>query len=104
MINGAHIIIYSRDAKADRDLLRDMLEFPCVDVGHDWLIFRLPPAEAAVHPSDVNDRHELFLMCDDVEAAVTALSARGVTCEPLGAQGWGTSTRIRLPGGGTLGL
>lgn len=62
MINGAHIIVYSRDAEADRKLLRDILEFPHVDVGHDWLIFRLPPAELAVHPSDENDRHELCII------------------------------------------
>ena len=104
MISGAHIVIYSKDAVADRNLLKDVLEFPYVDVGHDWLIFRLPPSEAAVHPSDENDRHELFLMCDDVEATVEALEARGVACEPLSTQGWGKSTRLRLPGGGMLGL
>jgi hypothetical protein len=104
MINGAHIVIYSRDAEADRNLLKEVLGFPHVDVGHGWLIFRLPPAEAAVHPSDENDRHELFLMCDDVEAAVETLRARGVACEPFSTPGWGKVTRIRLPGGGTLGL
>jgi hypothetical protein len=104
MINGAHVIIYSKDAEADRNLLKDVLEFPYVDVGHDWLIFRLPPAEAAVHPADGNDRHELFLMCDDVEGEVKKLSARGVACEPFTVQGWGKTTRVRLPGGGSLGL
>ena len=104
MINGAHIVLYSTDAEADRNLLRDVLEFPYVDVGHDWLIFRLPPAEVAVHPSDENDKHELFLMCDDVESAVNRLTARGVACEPFNTQGWGKVTRIRLPGGGGLGL
>ncbi|WP_304166226.1 VOC family protein [Phenylobacterium aquaticum] len=104
MITGAHIVIYSKDAEADRALLKDVLEFPYVDVGHDWLIFRLPPAEAAVHPSDENDRHELFLMCDDVEGAVRKLKARGVPCDPFSTQRWGQATRIRLPGGGSLGL
>jgi len=104
MINGAHIIIYSKDAEADRALLRDALGFPHLDVGHGWLIFRLPPAEAAVHPSEENDRHELYLMCDDVEGAVKKLNARGVACEPFTTQGWGIATRMRLPGGGTLGL
>src|SRR5215813_4596075 len=69
-----------------------------------WLIFRLPPAEAAVHPSEENDRHELYLMCDDIEGAVKKLNTRGVACEPFRTQGWGIATRIRLPGGGTLGL
>ncbi len=104
MINGAHIVLYSTDAEADRAFLRDVLGLAGVDVGHGWLIFRLPPAEVAVHPSDENDKHELFLMCDDIEAEVARLSARGVTCAPLSAQGWGTSTRLRLPGGGTLAL
>ncbi|MET0273613.1 MAG: extradiol dioxygenase [Phenylobacterium sp.] len=104
MITGAHIIIYSKDAEADRAMLRDIVELPHVDVGHGWLLFRLPPAEAAVHPSDENDKHELWLMCDDVEGAVRKLNARGAACEPFATQGWGRSTRIRLPGGGTLGL
>ena len=86
MITGAHVVIYSADAEADRALLRDVLELPFVDVGHGWLLFRLPPAEAAVHPSDQNDKHELWLMCDDVEAAVRKLGARGVPCDPIGAQ------------------
>jgi hypothetical protein len=103
VINGAHIIMYSKDAEADRALLRDAVGFPHLDVGHDWLIFRLPPAEVAVHPSEENDRHELYLMCDDVEGAVKKLNARGVTCEPLSTQGWGIVTRIRLPGGRDLG-
>lgn len=104
MINGAHIVIYSKDAEADRALLRDVLEFPHVDVGHGWLLFRLPPAEAAVHPAEHNDRHELFLMCDDLDDAVAALAAKGVACEPPTSQGWGRSTHLRLPGGGALGL
>lgn len=104
MINGAHVIIYSKDAEADRAFLRDVLGFSHVDVGHGWLLFKLPPAEMAVHPSDENDRHELFLMCDDVEGAVKKLKASGAPCEPFSAQGWGKSTRITLPGGGGLGL
>jgi hypothetical protein len=104
MINGAHIIVYSRDAEADRAFLRDVLGFSHVDVGHGWLLFKLPPAEMAVHPSDENDRHELFLMCDDVEGAVEKLKAVGAPCEPFTTQRWGKSTRIALPGGGGLGL
>ncbi len=104
MITGAHIIIYSTDAEADRALLGDVLELDHIDVGHGWLLFKLPPAEAAVHPSDENDRHELYLMCDDVEGAVRRLNVRGVPCDPFSTQGWGRSTRIHLPGGGRLGL
>jgi catechol 2,3-dioxygenase-like lactoylglutathione lyase family enzyme len=104
MINGAHVVIYSKDAQADRDFLRDVLRFDHVDVGHGWLIFKLPPAEMAVHPSDDNDRHELYFMCDDVEAAVKTLQANGAACAPFTEQGWGKSTRFTLPGGGAVGL
>ena len=104
MINGAHVVIYSKDAEADRALLRDVLGFPHLDAGHGWLLFRLPQAEAAVHPSDENDVHELFLMCDDLEATAKALEQKGVACEPFTTQGWGRMTRLSLPGGGRLGL
>jgi catechol 2,3-dioxygenase-like lactoylglutathione lyase family enzyme len=104
MINGAHVILYSKDAEADKALFRNVLKFPHIDAHDGWLIFKLPPAEAAVHPSDQNDRHELFLMTDDVEAEVKALKEAGVACEEITQQGWGRLTRIRLPGGGTLGL
>jgi hypothetical protein len=104
MINGAHMVIYSTDAEADRALFRDVLEFPHVDAGHGWLIFALPPAELAVHPADVSDRHELYLMCDNLDAAMAALGARGVACETASFQRWGRSTRFALPGGGRVGL
>ncbi|HEX2569007.1 MAG TPA: extradiol dioxygenase [Polyangia bacterium] len=104
MIHGAHVIIYSKNAEADRAFVKDVLGFRHVDVGHGWLIFGLPPSELAVHPSDDNDRHEFYLMCDDVEAEIRRLGTHGVTCEPVADQGWGRVTRIKLPGGGTLGL
>ena len=104
MINGAHMILYSKDAEADRAFLRDVIGFPHVDVGHGWLIFRLPPAEAAVHPAETNDAHELYLMTDDVDAEVAALKAKGVACEPVQALSWGRRTYLSLPGGGKLGL
>jgi hypothetical protein len=104
MINGAHVVIYSKDAEADRAVLKDVLGFPHLDVGHGWLLFRLPEAEAAVHPAEENDRHELFLMCEDLEATAKALEAKGLACEPFSDQRWGRVTRIRLPGGGRLGL
>lgn len=103
MINGAHVIIYSKNAEADRSFL-DMIGFGSVDVGHGWLIFALPPAELAVHPSDENDKHELYLMCDDVDGEIRRLNKLGVACEPVSNQGWGRLTQISLPGGGKLGL
>lgn len=104
MINGAHSIIYSTDPEADRAFLRDVLGLPNVDVGDGWLIFGLPPAEVAVHPSSKNDIHELYLMCEDVDAVVAAMSERGVACEPVEQMGWGRLTRLKLPGGGQLGV
>src|SRR5690349_16658230 len=104
MIYGAHVIIYSKDAAADRAFLRDVLKYPSVDAGHGWLIFALPPAEAAVHPSDQNDRHELFLMCDDVQAVIADMKKQNVHCSLVDEQRWGSITRITLPGGGTLGI
>jgi catechol 2,3-dioxygenase-like lactoylglutathione lyase family enzyme len=104
VIIGAHVIVYSTDASADRAFFRDVLGYPFVDVGHDWLIFRLPPAEVAVHPGDENAVHELFLMTDDVEAEVATLADKGVTCSPITEARFGRLTTITLPGGGTLGL
>ena len=83
MIIGAHSIIYSRNAEADRAFLRNVLEFPNIDVGDGWLIFGLPPAELAVHPSEKNDVHELYLMCDDIEAFIAAMNDRNVPCSPV---------------------
>jgi hypothetical protein len=104
MINGAHVIIYSQDADADRDFFRDVLNYPNVDAGNGWLIFKLPPAEVAVHPAG-SSSHEFYLMCDDVAATVTELTARGVEfTKQVSDEGWGLLTAIRLPGGGELGL
>ena len=104
MITGAHIVLYSTDADADRALLREVLELPAIDVGHGWLLFKLPPAEAAVHPSDESGKHELWLMCDDVDVTTAKLLDLGVPCAPIGVQSWGRTTRLTLPGGGSLGL
>jgi catechol 2,3-dioxygenase-like lactoylglutathione lyase family enzyme len=104
MINGAHVVLYSEDAEADRAFFRDVLGFPSVDAGRGWLIFALPTAEAAIHPADKNDRPEFFLMCDDLKAEIATLQAKGVQCsEPIQAR-WGTITNIKLPGGGQIGL
>ena len=104
MFTGAHSIIYSTNPDADRAFLRDVLALPSVDVGGGWLIFGLPPSEVAVHPSNQNDLHELYLMCDDVEAFVAAMKRRHVDCAPVQNQGWGLLTRVTLPGGGKLGV
>ncbi len=104
MINGAHAIVYSTKAEDDRAFLRDVLRLPSVDVGDGWLIFGLPPSEVAVHPSGENGLHELYLMCDDVEAFVAAMKSHGVACGPVQNQGWGLLTQLTLPGGGKLGV
>jgi hypothetical protein len=104
MIIGAHSIIYSKNPDADRAFLRDVLKLPHVDVGDGWLIFGLPPAEVAVHPSDANNVHEFYLMCDDVSAFVTAMTKRKIACSAVQNQRWGLVTRVTLPGGGTLGV
>lgn len=104
MLTGAHAILYSRDAEVDRAFLRDVLGLPHVDAGSGWLIFGLPPAEVAVHPADRNDVHELYFICDDIEALSHALRARNVTCSAIVDHGWGLVCEITLPGGGTLGI
>jgi hypothetical protein len=104
MIIGAHSIIYSKDPEADRAFLRDVLQLPNVDVGGGWLIFGLPPAEVAVHPSDRNDLHELYLMCDDVDAFVAEMKKHAIGCGPVQDEGWGRRTQLTLPGGGKLGV
>jgi catechol 2,3-dioxygenase-like lactoylglutathione lyase family enzyme len=104
MIFGAHVIVYSKDGEADRQFLRDVLGFSSVDAGHGWLIFALPPAELAVHPAEENGKHELYLMCDDLQAEIAALAAKGVQCSEVHNERWGSITKIGLPGGGTVGL
>jgi hypothetical protein len=104
MIIGAHSIIYSRDPDGDRAFLRDVLALPSVDVGGGWLIFGLPPAEVAVHPSNKNDVHEFYLMSDDIKALIAAMQESGVTCSPVQDRGWGVLVEVPLPGGGKLGI
>jgi catechol 2,3-dioxygenase-like lactoylglutathione lyase family enzyme len=105
MISGTHVILYSSDADADRTFFRDVLGFKSVDAGHGWLIFALPPAEAAFHPGDgANPKHELYLMCDDLNAEIAALAAKGVKCSEVHQERWGSITQITMPGGGQLGL
>jgi hypothetical protein len=103
-ITGAHAVIYSRDAEADRNFLRDVVGFPFVDVGHGWLIFALPPAEVAVHPAGAGEGHELYLMVDDVDEFISSMTARGVSCSAPRDLRWGLLTHVQLPSGGRLGV
>ena len=104
MIFGAHVIVYSKDAEADRAFLRNVLGFKSVDAGHGWLIFALPPAEVAVHPAEEHVKHQLYFMCDDLKAEISALAEKDVRCSEAQEARWGSISRIRLPGGGEVGL
>ena len=114
MINGAHIVIYTKDSKADRAFFRDILNFPCVDAGHGWLIFAMPPAEAAfhdfdthdseTHDSETNGRHELYLMCDDLPGTLKELKSKNVTVSDVSEERWGKLASFTLPGGGKIGV
>jgi len=100
MISGAHMVLYTREPDRLRTFFRDVLQFPAVDAGHGWLIFALPPAELALHPHDGPGRHQLYLMCDDLEATTKELKARGVEfCQPVKKERWGLLTAFRLPDG-----
>jgi len=105
VITGVHAVLFSRDAEADRAFLSDVLGLASVDAGGGWLIFALPPAEAAVHPADESGTTQLYLMCDDVEATIAELREKGVdVLRPVSDERWGLVTAIALPGGGELGL
>ncbi|MET9692534.1 VOC family protein [Streptomyces sp. NPDC006514] len=105
MISGAHVILYSQDAEADRAFIRDVLDFPMVDAGGGWLIFKLPPAEVAVHPTDGPPRHEFYLMCDNLDSHLREFRAKGVeVARPVSEQRWGKLTAVRLPSGAELPL
>jgi catechol 2,3-dioxygenase-like lactoylglutathione lyase family enzyme len=114
MINGAHVVLYTTDAEADRAFFRDVLKFPSVDAGHGWLIFALPPAEAAFHDSEQHDaeqndarqtaHHELFLMCDDIAATLRDLKSKNVPVSAVTEQRWGSLATLTLPGGSKLGI
>ena len=107
MIIGAHSIIYSSKSDEDRAFLRDVLALSNVDVGGGWLIFGLPPAEVAVHPSDGDGggpMHEFYLMCDDVQSFIAEMASRNVSCTPVQDQDWGLLTQITLPGGAHIGV
>jgi hypothetical protein len=104
MIIGAHAILYSTNAEADRAFLRDVLKLNNVDVGGGWLIFALPPAEVAVHPADENTAQELYLMCSDIDAFVSEMKEHNLTCDALRNERWGVLTHLALPSGSKLGV
>jgi predicted enzyme related to lactoylglutathione lyase len=105
MITGTHAIIYNQDAQALRAFFKDVLEFDSVDTGGGWLIFALPPAELGIHPTEGPGAHELYLMCDDIDATIEELERKGVEfIRPVEDAGWGLMTAMRVPGGGELGL
>ena len=104
MIVGTHAIIYSKNAEADKEFFKNVLNLTNVDVGQGWLIFGLPPSELAIHPATENGRKELYLMCEDIKSFVEAMNKHSITCTELQDQGWGILTQLRLPGGGLLGV
>ena len=104
MITGAHAIIFSDKSDEVRAFLRDLIGLRSVDAGRGWLLFALPPAELAVHPADGGGRQELYLMCDDLEATIAELGAKGVEFGPVSDQGWGRLSSIKLPDGAELAL
>ena len=104
LIDGAHVIVYSTDAEADRAFLRDVLGLRGIDVGGGWLTFALPPSEVAVHPFERNDAHELFFLCADIKTFLAEMKRRKVACSPLQTERWGYLTQVTLPGGGKIGV
>jgi catechol 2,3-dioxygenase-like lactoylglutathione lyase family enzyme len=104
MLTGAHLVIYSKDADADRAFFRDILRFRSVDAGHDWLIFALPAAEVAFHPDAQNNKHEIYFTCNDLKTQMSDLKKKGVRLGDISEERWGTRTTISLPGGGVIGL
>jgi catechol 2,3-dioxygenase-like lactoylglutathione lyase family enzyme len=104
LINGAHIVIYTKDAEADRAFFRDVLKFPSVDGGHGWLIFAMPPLEVAFHDSASDDKHELYFMCDDIATTLQELRSKKVKVSEVNDQRWGKVATFTLPGGGKIGV
>jgi catechol 2,3-dioxygenase-like lactoylglutathione lyase family enzyme len=114
IVNAVHVLINTTNPEADRAFFRNVLGFKYVDVGHGWLIFGLPPAEAAFHPADgaAGQQHAgrqmlgavVYLMCDDLKAAMNALAAKKIGCTDVQTEPWGITTTVRLPSGGELGL
>ena len=103
MLTGAHAMIFTEKPEADRAFLRDVLELPHIDSGGGWLIFRLPPTELGVHEGE-NGFHQIYFICDDVDAFVASMEDKNVATDPISEEDWGRSTGVTLPGGGKLGI
>ena len=100
VITGMHAIVFSPEAVKVRAFFKDVLGLSSVDAGGGWLIFALPPAELAVHPADGDGHHELYLMCDDIQATLAELRGKGIeVAQDVTDQGWGLLAAIRLPDG-----
>ncbi len=99
-----HALMYSKKDHDTRRFFRDVLGFPAVDAGHGWLIFAAPPTELAVHPAEGAEYHELYLMCDDIEATVGELRSKGVETQPIQERPWGRIAQLVLPSGQKLGI
>jgi catechol 2,3-dioxygenase-like lactoylglutathione lyase family enzyme len=104
MIFGAHVIVFTHDAEADRAFFRDVLDMASVDSGGGWLIFEMPPSEIAFHPTDGGPTNEIYLLCDDLVVEMQRLESQGVAFSQVDEERWGTVTRFTLPGGTTIGL
>ena len=110
MITGAHVVLHSEDPDADRAFFSDVLQLRSVDAGGGWLIFALPPAEAAFHPAEAGAGEAkllpsgFYLMCDDLQATIKSLEAKKVKCTEIATERWGIRTTIKLPSGGEIGL
>jgi hypothetical protein len=104
MITGAHFILYTTNPEKDRVFIRDVLKFPYIDAGEGWLIFGLPPAEVAIHPSNENGIQEFYLICDDIGELLDQMKILKVKCSRVQQLRWGLLTKLKLPGGGDLGI
>ena len=105
LIGAIHVTLFSTDVEATRAFFRDVLELDSVDAGGGWLIFALPPAELGIHPTEGEPLHELYLMCDDIDATVARLEERGIPpAAPVSDEGWGLVVYVVVPGLGRLGL
>lgn len=104
MFNGGHVVIYSKDAEADRQMFKDVLGLANVDVGGGWLIFSLPPSEVAFHPHETSTAHDFYFMCDDIKTACQKLDAHGIEHSEPVDEGWGILSAFVLPGGGKVGF
>ena len=104
MLIGAHVVVYSMNAEADRAFFKDILGLHSVDAGHGWLIFAVPAAEVAFHPHTQNNQHQLYFICDNLSREMAALRKKSVRFGEIAEERWGIRTTMLLPSGGVIGL